>query len=146
VAKLSNSKGDIMTDKQQIEEIIDEPLTLTLTLEDGKELNCEVLATLEHNDKEYIAVLPENEEDFWIYEYSENEDGTLNINNIDDDNIFDEVGKAFEDMFDAEEETDELIDADDDDEHCGCGCGCEQEKCDCEDDDCDCDCDDAEKK
>ncbi len=128
-----------MTDKQQIEEIIDEPLTLTLTLEDGKELNCEVLATLEHNDKEYIAVLPENEEDFWIYEYSENEDGTLNINNIDDDNIFDEVGKAFEDMFDAEEETDELIDADDDDdeEHCGC---------DCEDDDCDCDCDDAKKK
>lgn len=135
-----------MTDKQQIEEIIDEPLTLTLTLEDGKELNCEVLATLEHNDKEYIAVLPENEEDFWIYEYSENEDGTLNINNIDDDNIFDEVGKAFEDMFDAEEETDELIDADDDDEHCGCGCGCEEEKCDCEDEDCDCDCDDAEKK
>ncbi len=128
-----------MTDKQQIEEIIDEPLTLTLTLEDGKELNCEVLATLEHNDKEYIAVLPENEQDFWIYEYSENEDGTLNINNIDDDNIFDEVGKAFEDMFDAEEETDELIDADDDDdeEHCGC---------DCEDDDCDCDCDDAKKK
>ena len=39
-----------MTDKQQIDEIIDEPLTLTLTLDDGKELNCEVLATTEHND------------------------------------------------------------------------------------------------
>jgi transcriptional antiterminator Rof (Rho-off) len=136
VAKLSNSKGDIMTDKQQIEEIIDEPLTLTLTLDDGKELNCEVLATLEHNDVEYIAVLPENEEEFWIYEYSENEDGTLSINNIDDDAIFDEVGKAFEEMFEAEEDADAMLDDDDDDE-------CD---CDCDDDDCDCGCEDKDKE
>ncbi len=123
-----------MTDKQHIEEINDEPLTLTLTLEDGKELNCEVLATLEHNDKEYIAVLPENEDEFWIYEYSENEDGTLNINNIDDDDIFDEVGKAFEEMFDAEEDVDLMLE---DDEECDC---------DCEDEDCDCNCHEEDKK
>lgn len=128
-----------MTDKhidKHIDENIDEPFTLTLTLEDGKELNCEVLATLEHNGKEYIAVLPENEEDFWIYEYSENEDETLEIKNIDDDGIFDEVGKAFEEMFDAEEDTDAIIDEDDEEE-------CD---CDCEDEDCECHCDDTEEK
>ena len=133
-----------MTDRQQIDEIIDEPLTLTLTLEDGKELNCEVLATLEHNDKEYIAVLPEDEDEFWIYEYSENEDGTLSINNIEDDNMFDEVGKAFEDMFDEDDDT-ELMEEDGKEEH-KCNCDCDDDDCDCEDDDCDCNCEDAEKK
>jgi len=138
VAKLSNSKGDIMTDKQQIDEIIDEPLTLTLTLEDGKELNCEVLATLEIDNKEYIAVLPENEDEFWIYEYSENEDGTLNINNIDDDNLFDKVGKAFEDMFEAEEDADLMLEADEEEDEHECNC-------DCDDDDCDCNCGDSKE-
>jgi uncharacterized protein YrzB (UPF0473 family) len=136
VGKMSNSKGDIMTDKQHIEEINDEPLTLTLTLEDGKELNCEVLATIEHNDVEYIAVLPQDEDEFWIYEYSENEDGTLNIENIDDDSIFDEVGKAFEEMFDADEDVDSMLEDDEDDDDCDC---------DCEDDDCKCHCNDEEK-
>ena len=122
-----------MTDKKHIEENNDEPLTLTLTLEDGKELNCEVLATLEHKDIEYIAVLPQDEDEFWIYEYSENEDGTLNIENIDDDSIFEEVGKAFEEMFDADEDVDAMLEDDDD---------CD---CDCEDDDCKCHCNDEEK-
>ena len=124
-----------MTDKHEIEENIDEPLTLTLTLEDGKELNCEVLATLEHNEKEYIAVLPQDEDDFWIYEYSENEDGSLNINNIEDDSLFEEIGKAFEDMFEAEEDVDFMLE--DDDEECDC---------DCNDDDCDCGCNDEDKE
>ncbi len=127
-----------MTDKQQIDEIIDEPLTLTLTLEDGKELNCEVLATLEIDNKEYIAVLPENEDEFWIYEYSENEDGTLNINNIDDDNLFDKVGKAFEDMFEAEEDADLMLEADEEEDEHECNC-------DCDDDDCDCNCGDSKE-
>lgn len=124
-----------MTDKHEIEENIDEPLTLTLTLEDGKELNCEVLATLEHNEKEYIAVLPQDEDDFWIYEYSENEDGSLNINNIEDDSLFEEIGKAFEKMFAEEEDVDLMLE--DDDEECDC---------DCNDDDCDCGCNDEDKK
>ncbi len=131
-----------MTDKQQMEEILDEPLTLTLTLDDGKELNCEVLATLEHNDKEYIAVLPENEDEFWIYEYSENEDGTLNIDNIEDDSVFDEVGKAFEEMFDAEEDVDAMLENDEEDDEDKCNCDCDDDDCDCDDDDCDCGCHD----
>ncbi len=137
-----------MTDKQQMDETMEGPLTLTLTLEDGKELNCEVLASLEHNDKEYIAVLPEDEDEFWIYEYSENEDGTLNINNIEDDDTFDEVGKAFEEMFDAEEDIDAMIENDDEEEEHKCNCGCEDnnDDCDCDDDDCDCDCKDSDKK
>ena len=139
-----------MTDKQQMEEVIEEPLTLTLTLEDGKELNCEVLATLELNEKEYIAVLPENEDEFWIYEYSENEDGTLSINNIEDDSIFDEVGAAFENMFDNEEDVDLMLedDEDEDEEH-KCNCGCDDKNdddCDCDDDDCDCNCDELDKE
>jgi len=127
-----------MTDKQQMDETMEGPLTLTLTLEDGKELNCEVLATLELDDKEYIAVLHENEDEFWIYEYSENEDGTLSINNIDDDDTFDTVGEAFEKMFDEEEDVDAMLDEDDDDDH-----ECD---CDCEDDDCDCNCDELDKE
>ncbi len=88
-------------------EVVDEPITLTLTLENGQELKCEVIGTLEVDGKDYIAVLPENEEDFWIYEYTENEDETLDIQNIEDEELFQKVGHAFEEMFDAEYDEDE---------------------------------------
>ena len=95
------------------EEILDneaegmnEPITLTLTLDDGKELICQVMGTLELEKKDFIAVLPEGEEDFWIYQYKESEDDTLDIDNIDDEDLFERVGHAFEEMFEAEYDED----------------------------------------
>jgi len=129
VAKLSNSKGDIMTDKQFVDVVLDEPDFLTLTLENGQEMKCEVLSSLEYKGKEYIAVLPEDEEEFWIYEYSENDDGTLNIDNVEDEKIFVAVGKLFEERFDADEDFDFDFDEDDEDD-------CDCDDCDC--DDCNC--------
>lgn len=128
MAKLSNSKGDIMTDKQFVDEVLNDPVFLTLTLEDGQELKCEVLSYLEYKGKEYIAVLPEDEEEFWIYEYSENDDDTLNIDNVEDEKIFAAVGKLFEEIFDADEDFED--DDEDDDDDCDCD--------DCDDDDCNC--------
>ena len=92
-----------MSVEQEIKEVNDSPLTLTLTLDDGSELTCEVIGSLEHGGKEYIAVLPEGEENFWIYEYRENEDDTLEIDNIDDEDLFAEIGKSFEELFSEED-------------------------------------------
>lgn|SRR5690554_6218011 len=118
-----------MTDKQFVDVVLDEPDFLTLTLENGQEMKCEVLSSLEYKGKEYIAVLPEDEEEFWIYEYSENDDGTLNIDNVEDEKIFVAVGKLFEERFDADEDFDFDFDEDDEDD-------CDCDDCDC--DDCNC--------
>ncbi|MFA7057906.1 MAG: DUF1292 domain-containing protein [Candidatus Cloacimonadales bacterium] len=129
-----------MTDKQHVDEELDETVFITLTLEDGEELKCEFLGILEYKDKEYIAVLPENDEEFWIYEYSENDDETFEIDNVEDEAIFAAVGKLFEEQFDAEdaeyededdedENEDDEDDEDDDDEE-------KEHDCDCEDCDC----------
>ena len=85
---------------------------ITLSLDDGTELNCIVLGIFSVEDKEYIALQPEEgeEEDdnVFLYRYVE-EDGEPQLLNIDDDDEFEAVADAFEEILDSEE-YDELFD------------------------------------
>ena len=54
--------------------------TLTLTLDDDTEMECGILGVFAVDgiaDKEYIALLPLEDETVLLYEYKENEDGIL---------------------------------------------------------------------
>lgn len=76
-----------------------------LTLEDDTELECEVLGIFEVEDYEYIALLPLEEREIYIYRYVE--DGNdFELINIEDDEEFELVSEAFELLFgeDFEEE------------------------------------------
>jgi len=77
---------------------------VTLTMEDGSDVECEILGCIEHNGKDYIALLPESAEYYYVYIYSETEDGGLDIQNIQTEEEFQEVAKLFEAQFIAEEE------------------------------------------
>lgn len=95
---------------------------VTLTLDDGTELLCDVVAIFPLRDKEYIALLPadadENEEEdseVFLYEFIQKEDGDIDLINIEDDDEFDEVADAFDEYLDGEL-FDEMLDDDDEED------------------------------
>ena len=90
-----------------------EEVTVTLTLDDGSQLECVVLTIFDAGKREYIALLPmdgqEAEEgEVYLYRYSEDADGNPSLENIEDDEEYEIVAEAFDELLD-EQEFDELI-------------------------------------
>ena len=94
-------------------EMEQEEMTVTLTLDDGSELECVVLTIFEAGKRDYIALLPiEGEEaeegEVYLYRYSEDAEGNPNLENIEDDDEYDIVADAFDELLDAQE-FDEIV-------------------------------------
>lgn len=82
-----------------------EEVTVTLTLDDGSQLECVVLTIFDAGEREYIALLPmesaETEEgEVYLYRYTEDADGNPNLENIEDDEEYDMVADAFDELLD----------------------------------------------
>ena len=82
-------------------------------LDDDSEIECVVLNIFSAGDREYIALLPmegaESEEgEVYLYRYSEDENGQPNLENIEDDDEYEIVADAFDELLD-EQEYDELV-------------------------------------
>lgn len=75
-----------------------------LTLEDGTELECKVLGIFEVEDYEYIALVPLDDDQVFLYGYEEDEEGPQLVN-IEDDEEFEIVSEAFYQLF-VEEDLD----------------------------------------
>lgn len=95
------------------EELEQEEMTVTLTLDDGTELECVVLTIFDAGEREYIALLPvEGEEaeegEVYLYRYSEDKDGNPTLDNIEDDDEYEVVADAFDQLLD-DQEFDELV-------------------------------------
>ena len=93
-----------------------EETTVTLTLDDDTTLECIAINIFQAGDKEYIALLPMEGEaaedgEVYLYRYSEDEDGQPNLENIEDDEEFEIVSDAFDEMLDSAE-FDELVSED----------------------------------
>lgn len=76
--------------------------TMKIELEDGTEVEWDVIATFPVGDKDYIALAPQDEDELFIYAYHEDENGVV-LDNIDDDNEFEAAGKALDELFDEME-------------------------------------------
>lgn len=83
-----------------------------LTLDDDTELECEVLGIFEVEDKEYIALLPLEEEEVLLYEYVELEDEEFDLLPIDDENEFELISEAFTALYSDDEYEDLEFDED----------------------------------
>ena len=75
-----------------------------LTLDDDSTLDCGVLGIFEVEDKEYIALVPLEEEegqenDALLYEYKDQEDGEFELSLIEDEDEFNSVVDAFYALF-----------------------------------------------
>lgn len=91
----------------------EEEMTVTLTLDDGTELECVVLTIFEAGDREYIALLPldgkEAEDgEVYLYRYVEDANGNPDLENILSDEEYEIVADAFDELLDTEE-FDELV-------------------------------------
>ena len=94
----------------------DEEMTVTLTLDDGTELECVMLTIFEAGEKEYIALLPldgrEAEDgEVYLYRYVEDINGNPDLENIDSDEEYEIVADAFDELLDSAE-YDELVSED----------------------------------
>ena len=108
-------------DSQSVDDGYDaEEMTVDLDLEDGTTVTCAVVTILTVSDRDYIALLPLNENgdnvdgEVWFYRYSENPDDTNEepeLEYIDDDDEYEAVADAFDEYLDASE-FDELVDED----------------------------------
>ena len=107
-----------MADNQKITPEDDsEEMTVTLELDDG-DIVCAVVTIFEVEGKEYIALLPLDEDgsnsdgEVWLYGYSENPDDPNEepeLRYIDDEKEFEKVEEAFDEYLDTVE-FDEIID------------------------------------
>ncbi len=95
----------------------EEEMTVDLELEDGTNVTCAVITILSVNQKEYIALLPldENGEnqngEVWFYGYKENQDNPNEepeLQYIEDDEEYEIVSDAFDEFLDNQE-FDELV-------------------------------------
>ena len=85
-----------------------EEMTVTLTLDDGSEVECVVLTIFEAGDRDSIALLPtegaEAEEgEVYLYRYEEDADGNPSLDNIEDDDEYEVVADAFDELLDDQE-------------------------------------------
>ena len=87
----------------------DEEMTVELELDDGTNVNCAVITIITVESRDYIVLLPLNDEgenedgEVWFYRYSENpkdpnEEPILEF--IDDDDEYERVADAFDEYLD----------------------------------------------
>jgi len=77
--------------------------TITLTLEDDSELECNVLGTFDACNNEYIALAPIDDDEVMIYKFSEDDEGNISLALIECDEEFERASDAFYELFGEEE-------------------------------------------
>ena len=99
----------------------DEQMTVDIELNDGTEVSCAVLIVLTVQEKDYIVLLPldengqNNDGNVWFYQFiQKSEDDEPKLGYIEDDDEYEAVADAFDEYLD-DVEFDELIDADPED-------------------------------
>ncbi len=92
----------------------DEDMFVTLSMDNGQEVESRVLTIFEAGDQNYIALLPLDEKgndnaegEVYIYRYFEDEEGNPSLENIDSDEEYEIVSDRFDELLD-EEEFDEM--------------------------------------
>ena len=91
--------------------------SVTLSLDDGREIECAIIRIFPAGDNDYIALLPldgneaDNDEVF-LYRYSTDESGEPVLDNIESDEEYEIVADAFDEELDAMEYEDLYEDED----------------------------------
>lgn len=88
----------------------EEDIYVTLDMDDGSQVECEIITIFELEDQDYIVLLPldengdENTEGtVYIFRYYEDEEGNPSLENIQSDEEFEAVEEKFDEMLDEAE-------------------------------------------
>lgn len=89
---------------------LDEEMTVSLDLDDGTTVVCSIVTIFEVGDKDYIALMPLDEEgnaasdEVWIYGYKENEEDPNEepeLIYIDDEDEYEAAADKFDEYLDS---------------------------------------------
>ena len=85
-------------------------ILVTLDMDDGSQVECEILTIFEVKGQDYIALLPlddqgnpNQEGTVYTYRYFEDEEGNPSLENIDNDDEYEAVEERFEELLDEAE-------------------------------------------
>ena len=72
-------------------------IRVTLSMDDDSEVECRILTIFECDGQDYIALLPVDEEgeEVLLFRYFEDEDGEPSLENIEDEEEFEEISDFF---------------------------------------------------
>ena len=99
-------------DMERIDENDDTNMTVEIELTDGQKVTCAIITILTVNSKDYIVLLPLDEDgqssegEVWFYGYKEDENDPNvepELIYIDDDDEYEAVADAFDEYLDNEE-------------------------------------------
>ena len=98
-----------MAEKNKFNNLDDEDMFVTLDLDDGSSMECQILTIFEADGRDYIALLPVDEDEqsnedgeVFIYRYSEDAEGNPSLENIEDDE-YEVVSDRFDELLDEAE-------------------------------------------
>ena len=81
----------------------DSDILVTLDLDDGTQVECEILTIFTVGEQDYIALLPLDDKgepnddgEVFIYRYFEDEEGNPSLDNIQDDDEYEAVADRFD--------------------------------------------------
>jgi uncharacterized protein YrzB (UPF0473 family) len=96
-----------MSDKELLNDDLDEEITVTLELDDGTTVTCAVVTMITLEKQDYVVLLPlqENgdanaEGDIWFYRYHEDENQEPVLDFIEDDDEYERISDAFDEFLD----------------------------------------------
>ncbi len=88
----------------------EEDICVTLDMDDGTQVECEILTIFEVDGRDYIVLYPltengheNNDGTVYIYRYLEDEDGNPSLENIQNDDEFKVVEEKFDELLDEAE-------------------------------------------
>ncbi len=88
----------------------DTDILVTLDLDDGSQVECEILTIFTADERDYIALLPLGDDgepnadgEVYIYRYSEDADGNPELENIESDEEYEIVSDRFDELLDEAE-------------------------------------------
>ena len=89
-------------------EMLDDDVCVTLSLDDGTEIECEILTIFDLGEQSYIVLEPAEtandpdaeEAELFIYRYYEDEDGNYSLGNIEDDEEYEAVSDRLDELMD----------------------------------------------
>ena len=102
--------SDKFDDDNNFDKELDEEMTVSLDLDDGTTVVCSIVTIFEVGDKDYIALMPLDEEgnaasdEVWIYRYKENEEDPNEepeLIYIDDEDEYEAAADKFDEYLDS---------------------------------------------
>ncbi len=101
-------KGGSFMQEYEFED--DEELTVLLTLEDDTELECDVILIFELEGQDYVALYPSSGEpdEIYLFRCTYNGGDDLEIEDIEDEDEYNSVAEAFDQIMEEDEWNDLL--------------------------------------